>query len=60
MDDNKLAEVLDAPVLAAIEAGYEMGRASAEILMSRVDNPDGPIQHRSLKATMHFEPAPQA
>ena len=60
VDDNKLAEVLDAPVLAASQVGYEMGRASAEILMSRVDNPDGPIQHRSLKATMHFEPAPQA
>ena len=56
VDDNELAEILDAPVLAASQVGYEMGRASAEILISRVDNPDSPTQHRSLKAMMHFEP----
>ena len=56
VDDNELAEVLDAPLLTASQVGYEMGRASAEILISRVDNPDAPTQHRSLKATMHFAP----
>jgi len=53
VDDNELAQVLDMPIIAASQAGYEMGRQSAEILIARVEHPARAIEKRFLKAELH-------
>jgi DNA-binding LacI/PurR family transcriptional regulator len=53
VDDNQLAQVLDMPIIAASQAGYEMGRQSAQILIARVEEPKRPIEKRFLKADLH-------
>lgn len=50
VDDNQLAEALDIPMLAATQAGAEMGRESARILMERIETPDAPPRQRYLAA----------
>ena len=52
VDDSELAQVLDMPIIAASQAGYEMGRQSAEILIARVKDPDRPMEKRFLKAEL--------
>jgi DNA-binding LacI/PurR family transcriptional regulator len=52
VDDNQLAQVLDMPIVAASQAGYEMGRQSAQILIARVEEPKRPIEKRFLKADL--------
>ncbi len=53
VDDNELAQALDMPIIAASQAGYEMGRQSAEILIARVEDPSKPTEKRFLKAELH-------
>jgi DNA-binding LacI/PurR family transcriptional regulator len=53
VDDNQLAQVLDMPIIAASQAGYEMGRQSAQILIARVEEPKRPIEKCFLKADLH-------
>jgi DNA-binding LacI/PurR family transcriptional regulator len=50
VDDDQLAGALDFPVITASQAGREMGRESANILMARVDNPKRPFEQRFLSA----------
>ncbi|MBI5092981.1 MAG: GntR family transcriptional regulator [Candidatus Hydrogenedentes bacterium] len=50
VDDTRFAEALGIPMIAAVQQGYEMGRESADILLSRVANPKAPYQQRFLKA----------
>ncbi len=53
VDDNEFVEVLDVPVITASQVGCKMGRASAEILIARIEEPARPIQQRLLKAILH-------
>ncbi len=50
VDDDELAGALDFPLITASQAGAEMGRESAGILMARIDNPQRPIEQRFLSA----------
>ncbi len=56
LDDNELAAALDVPLITASQQAYEMGRASAEILIHRIADASSPPQQRFLKAVMN--PAP--
>lgn len=55
VDDNELAEALGIPMITASQAGNEMGRESARLLMNRIEKPDGPPQHCFLKAIANGE-----
>lgn len=50
VDDNALSEVAEIPMVTASQAGFEMGRKSAELLMARVTDPGLPVQQVFLKA----------
>jgi GntR family transcriptional regulator of arabinose operon len=50
VDDDGLAGALDFPVITACQAGEEMGRESAGILIARIDGPKRPIEQRFLSA----------
>lgn len=50
VDDNDLAEALDVPILSAAQAGAEMGRESAELLLARIESPHLAPQQRFLPA----------
>ena len=56
VDDAELAEALDVPMVTASQAGFEMGREAAEVLLARIDDPSGPLQQRFLKAKLNYEP----
>lgn len=50
VDDNELCAALGIPMITAMQAGAEMGRVSAELLLDRVANPHGGPESRLLKA----------
>ncbi len=50
VDDNELCAALGIPMVTAMQAGAEMGRASAELLLSRIADPLGGPECRLLKA----------
>ncbi len=50
LDDNQLAEAVEVPLLTASQRSSEMGRESADILLKRIANWEGPVQQRFLKA----------
>jgi GntR family transcriptional regulator of arabinose operon len=52
VDDNRLAAALDVPIISAAQAGEEMGRQSAEVLIARIADPHLPPQQRFLDATL--------
>ncbi len=59
VDDSRMADALGIPMIAAVQAGAEMGRESAQLLLRRIAEPDRPIQKRFLKAVLqdgHEEP----
>lgn len=55
IDDNAFAEAAGVPMIAATQAGYEMGWKSAEVLMARAQNPDMESQKRFVKAEIAEE-----
>jgi DNA-binding LacI/PurR family transcriptional regulator len=55
IDDNAFAEAAGIPMIKASQAGYEMGRESAEILMARATGQAIPLQQRFLKAKIEDE-----
>lgn len=57
VDDNEFAQVLDYPIVTASQAGYLMGRQSAEILIARTKNPNRPVEGHFLKAELHVPEA---
>jgi DNA-binding LacI/PurR family transcriptional regulator len=50
VDDNEMADALDVPIITGAQAGSEMGRESAELLLARVEDPERPVQQRFLRA----------
>lgn len=59
VDDSRMADALGIPMIAAVQAGSEMGHESARLLLRRIAEPDCPIQKRFLKAVLqdgHEEP----
>ena len=52
VDDSRMADALGIPMIAAVQAGAEMGRESAQLLLRRIAEPDRPIQKRFLKAVL--------
>jgi len=52
VDDNELTEALGIPMISAVQAGDEMGRQSAEILLERIESPQRTVQQRFLKAEL--------
>lgn len=52
VDDNELSAVLDVPMITAAQAGYEMGRESAELLVARIAEPQRTQQQRYLLASI--------
>lgn len=50
IDDNAFAEVAGVPMIAATQAGYEMGWESAKVLIARSQNPEMPSQKRFVRA----------
>lgn len=52
VDDNALSQVLEVPLLWAAQAGPEMGRRSAELLLARIADPGQPVQQVFLKGDM--------
>jgi DNA-binding LacI/PurR family transcriptional regulator len=50
VDDNEFTAALEVPVIAASQRGLEMGRMSAELLLSRIAAPARSVQQRFLKA----------
>lgn len=55
IDDNELAAALDVPIITAAQAGGEMGRLCAELLMERVNQPARTTQRRYLKAEIQSD-----
>lgn len=53
IDDNELAAALDIPLITASQQAYEMGRASADILIHRIGDACAPHQQRFLKAVLN-------
>ncbi|HIJ65359.1 MAG TPA: GntR family transcriptional regulator [Candidatus Hydrogenedentes bacterium] len=56
VDDNELVEALDVSMVTASQAGLEMGRESAKVLLARIDDGHAPLQQRFLKARLNYEP----
>jgi GntR family transcriptional regulator of arabinose operon len=54
LDDNRFAEAVELPLVTASQAGEEMGRTSADLLIDRVDQPGQPPRRRFLPATLHL------
>ena len=52
VDDNEFAEASGVPMITASQAGFEMGRKSAEVLLNRINRPDFPRQQYFLKSTV--------
>lgn len=52
VDDNELSAVLDVPMITAAQAGFDMGKESAELLMARIADPQRPPQQRFLLASI--------
>lgn len=50
VDDNELCAALGIPMITAMQAGTEMGKVSAQLLINRVNDPHGDREHRFLKA----------
>lgn len=55
VDDNELAAAIDLPLVTASQTAREMGRESARILLERIENPEGPVRQRFLKAKLHAQ-----
>lgn len=51
-----LADLMPVPLLLVESSGYELGRAGAELLYSRLDEPDRPVQHVVLPTTLREFP----
>lgn len=50
VDDNELCAALGIPMLTAMQAGADMGRVSAQLLLSRIADPHGGPESRLLRA----------
>jgi len=60
IDDNRLSETLNIPMLTAEQTGYEMGRESARILLARIADSKLPFQQRYLSARITLNHADTA
>lgn len=56
VDDNDVLEALEIPLITAAQAGLDMGRESAQLLLARISEPTRPIEQRFLKARMATTP----
>jgi DNA-binding LacI/PurR family transcriptional regulator len=52
IDDNQLADASGVPMITATQAAEDMGYQSADLLMTRIENPEQPLQQRFLKAVL--------
>jgi LacI family transcriptional regulator len=55
VDDDLFVQGLHVPMISAEQAGFEMGRQCADILVGRVTNPNLPVQQRFLPARMNLD-----
>lgn len=53
VDDSGLSSAMKTPMLTGCQAGLEMGRESAAILLARIADPKLPLQHVFLRATVN-------
>jgi DNA-binding LacI/PurR family transcriptional regulator len=56
VDDNRMQEQVEFPILAAVQQSYEMGCMAAEMLQKRLQEPGMPWQKAELGYTLNFEP----
>jgi len=54
VDDNEFADASEIPMITVSQAGHEMGRRSADVLLGRIAEPNRTTQHVLLKATLRI------
>ncbi|HOJ33814.1 MAG TPA: GntR family transcriptional regulator [Candidatus Hydrogenedentes bacterium] len=54
VDDNQFADASEIPMITISQAGYEMGRRSADVLLGRIQDPTREYQQVFLKATLRL------